>query len=307
MGLINAIGYGLAQGSAGVVEDLNTQIKSDIERNRAETLMQAKQEMDDRHAQAIADRVKAKAGGLIQQAQVDNVNQLYGPDSKLTRDDIADEEFSANPISEKQKRLLTLQAASESGAIPIGAHEKLMLDEDRADRQERAAAVKASYDERRLELEARKADDRDRRTDLMDRKLLAAIGGSKSGDLPSDAKMSEWLVKQGVYPDTKTAFEHVKQGKDKDDVAIQASIFAKIKGDSPDADVKEAWTNAGNLVKQSRAQEQGRTPQKGDASPYADGTELTGKDGKPYIVRNGVPVLKVAEEGGSGQSGARNR
>ena len=30
----------------------------------------------------------------------------------------------------------------------------------------------------------------------------------------------------------------------------------------------------------------------GNQSPYPDGQELTGKDGKTYVVKNGVPVLK---------------
>ena len=35
----------------------------------------------------------------------------------------------------------------------------------------------------------------------------------------------------------------------------------------------------------------GQSPQN-SASPYQDGQELRGKDGKTYVVKNGVPVLK---------------
>ena len=32
--------------------------------------------------------------------------------------------------------------------------------------------------------------------------------------------------------------------------------------------------------------------QQASASPYKDGQELRGKDGKTYVVKNGLPVLK---------------
>ena len=56
-------------------------------------------------------------------------------------------------------------------------------------------------------------------------------------------------------------------------------------------------TSLGSIVKYNKAtgqtevvgqQGQGSTNQ----APYPDGQELTGKDGKTYVVKNGVPVLK---------------
>lgn len=83
------------------------------------------------------------------------------------------------------------------------------------------------------------------------------LGQSGGGGLPSDAKMSEWLVAEGVYPDKKTAYEHVKQGKDKDDVALQASVYASLMKDNVGGDPKETWRQAGQMIAGSRAKERG--------------------------------------------------
>ena len=87
--------------------------------------------------------------------------------------------------------------------------------------------------------------------------------GAKSGEMPSDAKMAEWLVANGVAPDMKSAYERVKQGKDKDDLAIQATIFTALNKDGLAGNPAEVWKQAGTMVSSGRAAE------RGDAKPAA--------------------------------------
>lgn len=84
--------------------------------------------------------------------------------------------------------------------------------------------------------------------------------GVKSGELPSDAKMAEWLVSNGVAPDIKSAYERVKQGKDKDDLSIQASIFAALRKESTGEDPNTLWDLAGKMVSNGRSGSNGAKP-----------------------------------------------
>lgn len=261
MGLLDAVGYGLAQGTAGMAEDITAQIKSDIEMMRAETLMQSKQAREDQERIRRTGEIESRAG-LINarknepiQKEGDTASAAYQKALDAGAIDEAGAESGKTAASEyvsKNTRPVDyvdrLEAASQLGYVDPEKMAGVQLNERRADRAEKAATAKAILDERKIE-------NQERRTDLMDKRLLAAISGkgAKEGELPSDAKMSEWLVKQGVYPDVKTAFEHVKQGKAKDDVAIQASVFAKLIEDNSSVDKKAAWKEAGALVSGSRS------------------------------------------------------
>ena len=87
--------------------------------------------------------------------------------------------------------------------------------------------------------------------------------GAKSGEMPSDAKMAEWLVANNVAPAMTSAYERVKQGQDKDDLAIQASIFTALNKDGMAGDPASVWRQAGTMVSSARAAE------RGDAKPSA--------------------------------------
>jgi hypothetical protein len=81
--------------------------------------------------------------------------------------------------------------------------------------------------------------------------------GVKGSELPSDAKMVNYLVEKGIFPNERAAYDHVKQGKDKDDVAIQASLFSALSKENIGGDPKALWKQAGEMVAGSRGAERG--------------------------------------------------
>lgn len=90
---------------------------------------------------------------------------------------------------------------------------------------------------------------------------------------------------QTAAPDRKNAIKDEIQmltGKDTDKFIPVPDGFDPITG-KPNG-YKIFDTKAGRFVDQEQK------------APYADGTELKGKDGKTYVVRGGQPVLKEAKE-----------
>lgn len=180
----------------------------------------------------------------LQDAKKANQDAVAGKTRRLSREDAMS--LAERSLDGDIEAQAALKAARGDKYTKVGANETILDKNGRVVFQNKQGEenLKAMFENK---LELVKATE----------KLKAELG-AKTGEMPSDAKMAEWLVRNGVAPDMKSAYERVKQGRDKDDVAIQASIFSALKQggamESPDV----LWNMAGKMVGGSRAAESGK-------------------------------------------------
>lgn len=199
----------------------------------------------------------------------------------------ADFEFDTNPENVKAK------ATAETTAMETTAPVKARL--------EREAETEKLNDPKYIEGLAKKA----RATHIESASSIAAANLSKF-QLQQLQEASALQKEYQAAVDTgdkdlmaklerKIAGGKVTDKKDAGDFLRAATQMLKMAGD-PSTDPEEAASMkaTANLmismagVDPSRAQAASGKPTSG--APYADGTRLKGKDGKTYVVRNGVPV-----------------
>lgn len=125
------------------------------------------------------------------------------------------------------------------------------------------------------------------------------LGDGSGKDEPSDLQMARAALQARVpgVKDMAGALQWARSSREKPMAEVRADIYAKAlaaKTGNAKAASKETDAAMEYLFPQAWAEEQpwnaGQKREGPANAPYADGTELKGKDGKTYVVRNGVPV-----------------
>ena len=234
------------------------------------------------------DNEKAEAADALEQqlqdAKRNNIESVDGKTRKLSREEAM--AVAERALDGDIQAQAALKASKADKYTKIGANDTL-LDTTTGKvvyQNKQGEENLRQMFENKLEIEKAKAE-------------FKAQLGIKGSEMPSDAKMAEWLVSNGVAPDMKSAYERVKQGKDKDDVSVQASIFSAISKGSIGEDPKQLWKQAGEMVKASRDGERG-TPQQnqqGSSSVTVNGKSVdygSLKSGETYQSPDGKTRIK---------------
>jgi len=201
-----------------MVEDLTAKIKSDIDQQRAEALMQVKQNMEDESRAMRSEEINDRAGLINAKrnapvvAQGDAAKDAYrkaeaagaidAEGAKLG--EAASESFvkdNAKPVNYMDK----LEAASELGYVDPDKMAKIQLDERRANRQEAIAGRKLIYDEAVLNLKDRHEDNNERRIDAL---IAKSSGEGKS-------KEDKWQFAMKALQDDISGFMSDKKAAQK--------------------------------------------------------------------------------------------
>lgn len=130
MGLLGAIGSGLASAGGAIANIGMEQMRAAIEAERQERMIEMQGQMAQKthavNAQGDIDRSEAlrksqsteaqtATQGLINARQTQSINKLYGDGGNLTDADISDEERAAMPVADKDRLKAAIQAKTERG------------------------------------------------------------------------------------------------------------------------------------------------------------------------------------------------
>lgn len=106
---------------------------------------------------------------------------------------------------------------------------------------------------------------------------------------PSEVKLARAYVDAGLYPDMRTALEVATTKKPQSAKEDYRELMRPQNGIMPrEADIAPIMEVMHGPNWREKIRTQGGGGRNG--APYPDGTRLRGKDGRMYVVRNGVPV-----------------
>lgn len=116
---------------------------------------------------------------------------------------------------------------------------------------------------------------------------------------PAEVKLAKAMVDAGLAPDMSAALERAMSTKSKPARDAYLEMMKPNSNGIVPSEAKVASVMEAAYGPNWRGAVAGKDPESGNSqgaaanpAPYPDGTELKGKDGKIYVVRNGVPVPK---------------
>jgi hypothetical protein len=184
-GGLGAAGQAIGDQAGKAIEEEHkgalAQQMADIDLAKHKAAEDYKVQLENQQRTAQVGRIDEASKGIIASRQNDKINSLYGPDSKLTADDISDEERAAIPLSAGERRDARLEAAEQTGDIDPKTMATTTTKQDVAQRQMEGLLQKIQSE----------ADSRNMRSDIM-----LKIAEMKQGNSGNDKVLGHLMLSQ---------------------------------------------------------------------------------------------------------------
>ena len=280
-------------GGAGVIakqagDDVEAQRKSDLMRQQADIEEQMRMRLADFSERLRQQGVLADNTGPLADAKL----AMKGREAEVTNKADVDKAGMLATLNDD----ITKRRAGDKAYLSSVAAIKLADPEVRAHLNQMAAAAGASAAQTRMLGEQLKQLQQVGAVAEQVRGLQSKLAGAKTDD--ERTTIQQQITDLGFSgKDTKGFMAIAEKAMNNGDAALKVLNDPTASPEAKQAAMGQL-SRANEFADKAAAQAGLKLGGAGGKSPYPDGTELKGKDGQMYVVRDGQPVLKSAAGGG---------